>query len=106
MEVADAVGAMISRAQPGRPLARRPAHAVAGPDRQRPEAERIYLKSGTCSAISGCRLADVVLSWQEHVRSRVTSAPVACWLKILGECLMACAVAGQHRRRSGACDFG
>src|SRR5580704_6947073 len=37
MEVADAAGAMISRAQPGRPFARRPAHAVAGPDRQRPE---------------------------------------------------------------------
>jgi hypothetical protein len=36
MEAADAVGAMISRAQPGRPFARRPAHAVAGPDRQRP----------------------------------------------------------------------
>jgi len=37
MEAADAVGAMISRAQPYRPFARRPAHAVAGPDRQRPE---------------------------------------------------------------------
>ena len=37
MEVADAVGAMVGRAQPGGPLARRPAHAVAGPDRQRPE---------------------------------------------------------------------
>src|SRR2546429_5681205 len=36
MEVADAVGAMMSRAQPYRPFARRPAHAVAGPDRQRP----------------------------------------------------------------------
>src|SRR5580704_9778472 len=36
MEGADAAGAMISRAQPGRPFARRPAHAVAGPDRQRP----------------------------------------------------------------------
>src|SRR6266568_3707565 len=31
VEVADAVGAMISRAQPGRPFARHPAHAVAGP---------------------------------------------------------------------------
>src|SRR6266702_2790625 len=31
VEVADAVGAMISRAQPGRPFARRLAHAVAGP---------------------------------------------------------------------------
>jgi len=37
MEVADAAGAMISRAQPYPPFARRPAHAVAGPDRQRPE---------------------------------------------------------------------
>ena len=52
MEVADAVGAMISRAQPGRPLARRPAHAVAGPDRQRPglaggEAGRIAAARAT-----------------------------------------------------------
>src|SRR5689334_16103620 len=37
MEVADAVGAMVRRAQPGRPFARRPAGPVAGPDRQRPE---------------------------------------------------------------------
>ena len=37
VEVADAVGAVVGGAQPGRVVARRPAGAVAGPDRQRPE---------------------------------------------------------------------
>ena len=37
MEIADAVGAVVGRAQPGGAFARRPAHAVAGPDGQRPE---------------------------------------------------------------------
>jgi hypothetical protein len=37
VEVPDAVGAVIGRAQPDRVFARRPASAVARPDRQRPE---------------------------------------------------------------------
>jgi hypothetical protein len=37
VEVADAVHAMIGRAQPGGAFARRPAHALAWPDGQRPE---------------------------------------------------------------------
>ena len=37
VEVADAVGAVVGGAQPDRALARRRAHAVAWPDRQRPE---------------------------------------------------------------------
>ena len=37
VEITGAVGAVAGRAQPGGALARRPAHAVTGPDGQRPE---------------------------------------------------------------------